>query len=167
MVGMTREIAEARANRAYIKANALVNEIERFVEANGRKDSFLDDLFDRYEKPVQKIIEQAIQEQNQKKNNFEALLMLQGFWALTDVINSHLTDEMDKEPFFAHVGCLDGTCFTYSFSKAELKEYELTCETEFYKIFDDEPDDIEFSEYPLAIMLGRIEDTFNIMKNRK
>lgn len=166
MVGLTREIAENRRNRASIKAASLISYIEQFIDENANNESFLDDLYTRYQKPVQEIIEQALAEQSEKKDNFSALLMLQEFWNLGDSINKHLSDDCDKDPFFVHVGCIDGMSFTYSFSKEELKEYELSCETEFYKIFDDEPDDIEFSEYPLAVMLGRVDDTFNILKRK-
>ncbi|EMG2881694.1 hypothetical protein V4100_000982 [Pseudomonas aeruginosa] len=167
MIGLTRETAEKRRNRASIKAASLISYIEQFIDENANNESFLDDLYTRYQKPVQEIIEQALTEQAERKDTFDAILMLQGFWSLGDSINKHLSDDSDKDPFFVHVGCIDGMSLTYSFSKKELKEYELSCETEFYKIFDDEPDDIEFSEYPLAVMLGRVEDTFNIIKNRK
>lgn len=166
MVGLTREIAAARSNRAFIKSNALINDIEKFIKAHAKDDSFMNDILVRYEQPVQEMIEQLISENKENKNDFEALLTLQSFWRLGYFIDRYSEKNPITDPFFCLVNCSDGMDYTFSFNKKELKEFEKTVETAFYKLFDNEPDDIPFSEYPLAIMLGRVDEDFNIIKKK-
>lgn len=163
MVGLTREIYEARKNRAYSKGQDLIQSIERFVKAHAKDESFKTDILERYEKPVQELVEHLISDHKNNKNDREAIKLLQDFWRLAYLTENYPEKDHIEDSFFNLVNCIDGINYTFSFSKEQLKEYELGQETAFYKLFDNEPDDIESSEYPLAIMLERVDIYFNII----
>lgn len=149
------------------QGKVLIKSITAFIKKNIHNDRFHDELLAKYQKPVQGIIDLLKEEQNQEKDTIKALTLLRDFWRLERIIDRFSNDDPAGDPFFNLVGSYDALEYIWSRSKKELKEFENHNGTMFYKLFDNEPDDIAFSEYSLAIMAGRVDEGFRIIKEWK
>lgn len=160
----TDKNSEQKTKDSSEQGKALIKSITAFIKKNIHNDRFHDELLYKYQEPVQGIIDLLKEEQNQEKDTIKALTLLRDFWRLVRIIDRFSNDEPAGDPFFNLVCTYDAMEYIWSRSKKELKEFENHNGTMFYKLFDNEPDDIAFSEYPLAIMAGRVDEGFRIIK---
>lgn len=149
------------------QGKVLIKSITAFIKKNIHNDRFHDELLEKYQKPVQGIIDLLKEEQNQEQDTIKALTLLRDFWRLDRIIDKFSNDDPAGDPFFNLVCNYDAMEYIWSRSKKEIKEFEIHNGTMFYKLFDNEPDDIAFSEYSLAVMAGRVDEGFNIIRNKQ
>lgn len=158
---------EQKAKDSSEQGKVLIKSITAFIKKNIHNDRFYDELLEKYEKPLQEIIDLLKEEQIKEKDSIKALSLLQDFWRLDRVINKYSNDDPIGETIFTLLCSFEGTDLICSFSKKELKEFEMQKGTMFYKLFDNEPDDIAFSEYPIAVMAGRVDESYYIIREPK
>ncbi len=163
----TNDKTEKKIKNSSEQGKVLIKSITAFIKKNIHNERFYDELLDKFEKPFQETIDLLKEEQIKEKDTIKALSLLQDLWRLDRVINKYSNDDPLGETFFTLVCSFEGIDIICSFNKTELKEFEKHNGTMFYKLFDNEPDDIAFSEYRVAVMAGRVDESFRIIKERK
>ncbi len=148
-------------NSIISKANELVQQIEVFISENVHRDDFGDVMYEEFEVGMTNFMGLVSASIGKRITISEALGIHKGFWQLNSKYKHH--KHVGHEPFFILVGAHDANHFPWTVSKEDLIEFDRKENTFLYRNFRNESDDLPFSEYPIALMLGKIQPDFHCL----
>lgn len=132
----------------------LIVKIKVFIAENLDKEDFADLMLENFEAGINSLMNLVSRYIGNGITTIDALGVHKKFWQLN--FKYAKRKDVGHEPFFILVGADEANHFPWTVSKEDLIEFDRKERTFLYRHFRNESDDLPFSEYPIAVMLGKL-----------
>lgn len=134
--------------------DTLIKTIKGFISENIDKEDFADLMYENFESGINNVMNLVSKIVGHGISTNEALGIHKKFWQLNFLYANR--EDVGHEPFFILVGAEEANHFPWTVSKEDLIEFDRKEGTFLYRNFRNESDDLPFSEYPIAVMMGKM-----------